>query len=80
MKVADLNINLENIDRVYSGKRGCMCGCQGKYTTPQESTRSVKIMLKKVLSHPDVKVDKSALCAYVETATERTIAVYFKQI
>lgn len=25
-------IDIGNITRVYSGKRGCMCGCLGKYT------------------------------------------------
>jgi hypothetical protein len=26
-------LNIENITRVYNGKIGCMCGCNGKYTT-----------------------------------------------
>lgn len=30
-KVADFKIDVKDIDRVYSGKRGCMCGCNGNY-------------------------------------------------
>jgi hypothetical protein len=26
-------MDISNITRVYSGKIGCMCGCNGKYTT-----------------------------------------------
>ena len=26
------NLVFENVMKVYSGKHGCMCGCQGKYT------------------------------------------------
>ena len=28
-----MSVNIGNITRVYSGKIGCMCGCNGKYTT-----------------------------------------------
>lgn len=87
MQVSQLNTSLDNIESVYSGKPGCMCGCNGKYTSPTESERSVKIMLKKVLSHPDVKIDVDAKCAVVDkmpcsyTAfAGRTIAVYFKDM
>ena len=26
-------LNLENVTRVYNGRPGCMCGCNGKYST-----------------------------------------------
>ena len=66
---------LANVERVYSGKLGCMCGCQGKYTEPHESARSVKIMFNKVMNNPAHKMDGNI--AYVETAT-RNLVVYFK--
>ena len=66
---------LTNVERVYSGARGCMCGCKGKYTTPAESARSTKILFNKVLGNPAHKIDGNI--AYVETAT-RNLVVYFK--
>ena len=29
-----MNININNILKVYNGKVGCMCGCLGKYSVP----------------------------------------------
>jgi hypothetical protein len=29
-----MNIKIENVMQVYSGKSGCMCGCNGKYKIP----------------------------------------------
>lgn len=28
-----MSLNIENVTRVYNGKIGCMCGCNGKYST-----------------------------------------------
>jgi hypothetical protein len=28
-----MSLNTQNITRVYNGKIGCMCGCNGKYST-----------------------------------------------
>jgi len=66
---------LANVEEVYSGNRGCMCGCQGKYTTPEQSARSVKIIYNKVMNNPKHTVDGK--CAFVKTAT-RNLVVYFK--
>ena len=63
---------LANVDRVYSGTHGCMCGCRGKYST---SPRSAKIIYNKVMKHPKHKVDGNI--AYLETDT-RNLVVYFK--
>jgi hypothetical protein len=32
-----MNTDRSNVEVVYSGRSGCMCGCRGKYTTPMES-------------------------------------------
>lgn len=28
-----MSLSIENVTRVYNGKIGCMCGCNGKYST-----------------------------------------------
>ena len=75
---------LANVQKVYSGKPGCMCGCRGKYsyaTGCAESEydvvneRSVKILFNKVMNHPECKIEDGV--AYVDTGT-RNLVVYFK--
>ena len=75
---------LANVQKVYSGKPGCMCGCRGKYSyaqgceegyDDQVNERSVKILFNKVMNNPAYKVEDN--CAFVETAT-RNLVVYFK--
>ena len=81
---------LANVIKVYSGKPGCMCGCNGKYSYTAKSAvedgpgydvsefvneRSVKILFNKVMNNPEHKMDGNI--AYVETAT-RNLVVYFK--
>lgn len=80
-----MNTSIENIKKVYSGKRGCMCGCNGKYSynegVSRESwqgpvnVRSVKIIANKVLNHPNVKFEDDY--AFVEE-NGRIKVVYFK--
>jgi len=82
---------VSNIVKTYSGKRGCMCGCQGKYSYTEDGARehgpgydvsdrvnerSVKIMARRVLTDPSVKYEDDY--AYVETDTHIRV-VYFKQ-
>jgi len=77
---------VSNIEKVYSGRIGCMCGCQGKYSYNEGvahedwqgsvNVRSVKIMARKVLTNPDVKYADNY--AYVEEA-RRIRVVFFKQ-
>jgi len=82
---------VSNIVKTYSGRRGCMCGCQGKYSYTEDGAknfgpgynvedsineRSVKIMARKVLTDPAVKYEDDY--AYVET-DNRIRVVYFKQ-
>lgn len=65
---------LANVERVYSGKPGCMCGCRGKYTTPKQSARSVKLIFNKVMNNPKHKIEDGI--AFVDTGT-RNLVVYF---
>ena len=75
---------LANVEKVYSGKPGCMCGCRGKYSYAQGcgdgkydvvNERSVKLLFNKVMKHPDVKTEPGY--AFVDTGT-RNLVVYFK--
>jgi hypothetical protein len=86
-----MEINVNKIAKVYSGKIGCMCGCRGKYSynegVPHEdwqgavSVRSVKIMARKVMSDPRANFDESTEYVFVEDRAKGTIkVVYFKQI
>lgn len=80
-------MDISNIEKVYSGRVGCMCGCRGKYSYNEGvkhedwqgkvSVRSVKVMAKKVLSDPRVVVERSF--AYVQDTERGTMkVVYFK--
>lgn len=83
-------MDISNIEKVYNGKMGCMCGCNGKYTYNEgcardkydtENVRSVKIMAKKILNHPDVKFDSDSefRWAWVEDKKRnKNMVVYFK--
>ena len=81
-------MDISNIARVYNGKLGCMCGCNGKYTynegVPHEdwqgdvNVRSVKIIAKKVMNHPNVVIEED--CAYVEDRVHnKRQMVFFKE-
>ena len=76
---------LANVEKVYSGKPGCMCGCRGKYSYAQGcgdgkydvvNERSVKLLFNKVMKHPNVKTEPGY--AFVDTGT-RNLVVYFKE-
>ena len=86
-------MDISNIVKVYSGKRGCMCGCNGKYSYTADGAknfgpgydvsasvneRSVKIIAKKVLSNPNVVFED--YYAFVEDkATNKIQMVVFKE-
>ena len=86
-------LNTDKIVKVYSGKRGCMCGCQGKYSYTEDGAknfgpgydvsdsvneRSVRIIAKKVLADPNVVFED--YYAFVEDpVTNRIRMVVFKE-
>ena len=88
-------MEIQNIVKVYNGKRGCMCGCNGKYSYTEDGAknfgpgydvtdsineRSVKIIAKKVLSNPNANRDESTEYVFVEDrARNRIQVVYFKK-
>ena len=90
-----MSVDINSIAKVYSGKLGCMCGCNGKYSYTQDGAenfgpgydvmdsvneRSVKIIAGKVLNNPNANRDESAEYVFVEDrARNRIQVVYFKQ-
>ena len=86
-------LDITKIVKTYSGKRGCMCGCLGKYSytadgatnhgpgydvTDAVNERSVRIIAKKVLSNPNVKFENDY--AFVEDrARNKMQMVVFKE-
>lgn len=74
-QLQQINGNIDNIQRSYSGKRGCMCGCLGKYSTKPVTNKNAYNTL---IANPDAKVDVVAKCLYVQTDT-RINVVYFNQ-
>jgi len=83
-------VDISNVAKVYSGKIGCMCGCNGKYSYNEGveheewqgkvSTRSVKIIAGKVLKNPNANTTQSSEYAFVEDRKRNRIqVVYFKK-
>ena len=79
-----MKIDISNIVKVYNGKCGCMCGCNGKYSyndgwtqyLSDVNVRSVKIIAKKVLTNPKVQFEEN--WAFVEDrAANKNQVVYF---
>lgn len=71
-----MNTSIHNIEQVYSGKPGCMCGCRGKYSS---EGRGVAIIYNKVMKSPFLKLDEGANCAYIDDRkASRNLVVYFK--
>ena len=86
-------LNVDRIVKVYNGRCGCMCGCNGKYSytadgaknhgpgydvTDSVNERSVRIMAKKVLSNPNVVFENDY--AFVEDRARNKIQmVVFKE-
>ena len=84
---------MRTIAKVYSGKMGCMCGCNGKYSytargaveanpgydvSDKVSERSVKIIAGKVLKNPLANRTESEDYVFVEDrARNRIQAVFF---
>jgi hypothetical protein len=72
-------LNIDKIVKVYNGRMGCMCGCNGKYSytakgavenspgydvSDSVNERSVRIIAKKILANPNVKFEDNY--AFVE--------------
>jgi hypothetical protein len=63
--------------RAYSGRPGCMCGCNGNYN---EGELARKRAITQLLKNPDMRLQTwnqgrgdDAGCVYVETATRNRV-------
>ncbi len=86
-------LDINKIVKVYSGRCGCMCGCNGKYSytadgaanygpgydvSDKVNERSVRIITKKILSNPNVRYEGDY--AYVQDrARNKMQMVVFKE-
>ena len=75
-------LTVDQTVRSYSGRPGCMCGCQGTYN---ESERARKMAATALLKNPDARVQSwnqgrgdDAGCVFVDTAT-RTRVLYLTE-
>jgi len=70
-------LTIDHTVRSYSGKPGCMCGCQGTYN---ESERARKMAIKALLNDSSVQFDSwdDEGCLSVTTAT-RTRVLYLNR-
>ena len=81
-------LDISNIEKVYSGKIGCMCGCKGKYSYNEGvaredwqgavSTRSIKIIAGKVLNDPRADRAETGYVTLVDRERNTIKVVYFK--
>lgn len=69
-------LTLDQTLRSYSGKPGCMCGCQGTYN---ESDRARKMAMTALLKNPNTRLQKwksredDAGCLFFETDTRARV-------
>lgn len=74
-------LTLDQTVRSYSGKPGCMCGCNGTYN---ESERARKMAMTALLKNANVQLQKwkpshgDAGCLFVDTNT-RTRVLYLTE-
>ena len=71
-----MNVSLDNINKVYSGKPGCMCGCKGTYNDSDIAKKRMWNRFQK--EQEDWKIDIDAGCVYNTTETRNNV-IYFAQ-
>jgi hypothetical protein len=70
-------VTFENVFQTYSGRPGCMCGCNGEYRT---TDRAKKSALTRILKEDykvqlwDDKIDDIMGCIFYETDTRNNVA------
>ena len=74
-------LTLDQTVRSYSGRPGCMCGCNGTYN---EGERARKMAITALLKNPDVRLQSwkpsggDAGCLFLDTPT-RTRVLYLTE-
>jgi len=73
-KGIDNMINVNNTTKSYSGRPGCMCGCNGKYN---ESPRARKMAITQLTKNPEVRLlvwnNHTEGCIHVENETRSRV-------
>lgn len=74
-------LTVDQTVRSYSGRPGCMCGCNGEY---KETDRARKLAITQLLKNPTAKLQSWSLsggdagCVFVDTPT-RTRVLYLTE-
>jgi hypothetical protein len=67
-------LTVDQTTRSYSGKPGCMCGCNGEY---KDSQRARKLAITQLLKNPSVRFhswnDGEEGCVFVTTASRNRV-------
>jgi hypothetical protein len=73
-------IDLKDVDTTYRGKPGrCMCGCSGKYFSPDEGSSLVtKRIIKKVRDHQSQGIDVIKDYIFTIVVGETQYSIYLK--
>lgn len=82
LSTSPIKPEIKNVERVYSGRIGCMCGCRGNYS---EHKSTVTRLFNRLLTAPETKVEVSDLgrptakIEYMHAQIDgRQLCVYFK--
>ena len=80
-------MDISNIEKVYSGRYGCMCGCKGKYSYNEGvgadaediNLRSIKIIAGKVFKDPRADRKDPGYVSVIDRERGTIKVVYFKE-
>lgn len=72
----NLNIKIESIEKIYTGKSGCMCGCRGKYVEGKTVGRVLKNM-QRFVENNSLQVTYEGGHIFVDDGN-RTYVIYTK--
>ena len=71
-------LSIDQIEKVYNGRSGCMCGCRGTYRDAADMSKSALTRaFNKVINDPEVECDEDDGIYYINNG-KRTTVIYFK--
>lgn len=79
MALAAMEIRLEDVARVYVGRRGgCMCGCRGTYSTSAKQIKKVYDLLMSKLDRTDWEYEPGEYLYWQDPLTGKVYAAYLR--
>ena len=72
------NTTIENVQRVYNGKQGCMCGCNGNYTNNKATIKKTYDLVMNDPKRETLDIG-DAIAVSSDTPNGRTHVVYFNK-